>query len=329
MVSASPARADALIIGDGIIGLSIAYILAKAGAACVLVGRRSDAMASTAAAGLLMPDLDALASPVRPLFAESLAAYPAFIDDLRPFDPTLSIIQGLREITRETGTEGRYYPNDGAIDNVRLVRALGAAIRSTDIAVIDDDPVVEVDLSTSRPFATTRSGQRLAANRIILAAGAWAPQIAGLPRALPVRPLKGQMLAFASMAIQQPTVGDDVYLVPRGSEVLAGATVEEAGFDTSIDPTAIRALQHAAIRVCPALADAPISRTWAGIRPATPDMLPILGPDPNTPQLLYACGHSKNGILLAPITATSIAALALGLPSPVDLAPFSIARFTS
>jgi glycine oxidase len=122
-------------------------------------------------------------------------------------------------------------------------------------------------------------------------------------------------------------MGDDIYLVPRRGEIAIGATVEHAGFDTTVATGAIEELRQSAIRVCPALLEAPVTRTWAGIRPATPDMRPILGADPQYPNLLYACGHSKNGILLAPATAKSLAAVATGNRAPLDIGPFSVERF--
>jgi glycine oxidase len=125
-------------------------------------------------------------------------------------------------------------------------------------------------------------------------------------------------------------MGDDVYLVPRRveGEIVIGATAEDAGFDLSVHADAIATLHASAISICPDLEHATVVRTWAGIRPATPDMLPIIGPDPDAPSLLYACGHSKNGILLAPMTARCIAARLLDLPSDVDASPFSIERFS-
>jgi glycine/D-amino acid oxidase-like deaminating enzyme len=161
----------------------------------------------------------------------------------------------------------------------------------------------------------------------VLAAGAWSSAIEGLPRALPVTPLKGQMLAVRSTCLRRSIAGDDVYLVPRGDEIVIGATVEEAGFDLSIDESAIQRLRAAAVELCPVLADAPIVRRWAGIRPATPDRLPIIGPDPFERALIYACGHSKNGILLAPETAAIVARLALGDPAERDISRFSVTRF--
>jgi len=122
-------------------------------------------------------------------------------------------------------------------------------------------------------------------------------------------------------------MGDEMYLVPRDGEIAVGATVEEAEFDLTIDPNAIERLRQAAIGVCPSLRDAAVLRTWAGIRPATPDMLPIVGAEPNDERLIYACGHSKNGILLAPATAVAIADLVLDRPPRFDLTPFRADRF--
>jgi glycine oxidase len=116
--------------------------------------------------------------------------------------------------------------------------------------------------------------------------------------------------------------------VPRGDETLAGATVEEAGFDLDVTSDAVRTLRSAAVTLCPELEDAPVTRSWAGIRPATPDMLPNLGADPEAPELLYACGHSKNGILLAPGTAVALSALCHGNQPKVPIAPFAIGRFS-
>jgi glycine oxidase len=137
------------------------------------------------------------------------------------------------------------------------------------------------------------------------------------------------MLALGATCLRHPVAGDDIYLVPRDSEIVAGATVERAGFDITVDANAIDGLRSAAAALCPPLADAPVVRQWAGIRPATPDLLPILGQDPDVPGLVYACGHSKNGILLAPETAAMISRIAQGFPPERDYSPFSVTRFAS
>jgi glycine oxidase len=348
--------ADSVIIGHGVIGLSTAYELARAGLSCCLVGAQREGAASGAAAGLLAPSIGRLSGSVAAFFDASLDLYPALIDTLREFDPELLLLTGLVEVsTSESGQRalpagstrlspadlaeleasvdatfgGVLHPRDGAVDNVRLVAALRHAIGGEPrVRHISNDPVARIDVETDRATVTLESGARLSAANIVLAAGAWSGGlIAGLPRVLPLSPLKGQMLAVASSALRHPVMDDNVYLVPRGGEIAIGATVEDAGFDVSTTPDAIESLRRAAVRLVPSLAQAGVSRRWAGLRPATPDRLPIIGPDPERPRLIYACGHTKNGILLAPATARAVAALAGGGPAAWDLAPFSINRF--
>ncbi len=324
MVSVSRTT-DVAIIGDGLIGLSTGLELARAGAECVILGTTHPGAASAAAAGLLAPSVGRLPDDVRPFFMDSLDRFPGFLESLRLFDPTLSVIEGLIE----RGERGELiHPRDGAVDNVRLLAAVRRAVeQSAAINMIADD-VAAIDVTAARPSVLTRNGTRLSASRIVLAAGAWSSAIEGLPRQVPVRPLKGQMIALGAAVLRQAIMGDDVYLVPRGNETLAGATVEEAGFDIGVTSDAVRMLRSAAVALCPELENTAVTRSWAGIRPATPDMLPILGADSDTPALLYACGHSKNGILLAPGTAAALTALCLGQAPAVSLEPFRIGRFS-
>jgi glycine/D-amino acid oxidase-like deaminating enzyme len=355
MLTASNARAldaDVVIIGDGVIGLSTALELARAGARAHIVSVRRDGSASRAAAGLLAPSIGRLAGDVRSFFDSSLARYPAFVEQLRSFDPELSLIEGVIQVSAApadsapgavwldtdslVATEpalnapngATMHPRDGAIDNVRLMSALALAVaREPGLTVTRDDPVTHLSFDSVHVEVGTRGGRSFRAERVVLAAGAWSAEIAGLPRPLPVLPLKGQMLAFGGCQLRHAVAGDDIYLVPRRDEIVAGATVEHAGFDTTVDASAIERLRMAAVALCPSLAEAPVIRRWSGIRPATPDLLPILGQDPDLPGLIYACGHSKNGILLAPETALEAARLAQGLPAGQDLSMFSVKRF--
>jgi glycine oxidase len=357
---------DVIVIGDGVIGLSTAFELGRAGASCRVFGAVNHGAASGAAAGLLAPSIGTLRPDVQTFFDASLALYPTLVETLRSFEPELELLEGLIEVSSErrspaalatikagVSSEGPsttkdrllsaadlallepqlapssavFHPRDGAIDNVLLTRALRAAVDGfSTCSIVADDPVVAIRVG-SRLAVVTREGATFESNTVIVAAGAWSATIDGLPRRLPVAPLKGQMLSVASSALGLPVMGDDVYIVPRRTEIAIGATAEHAGFDTTVFADAIERLRQSAGAICPALRDAPVVRTWAGTRPATPDMLPILGPDPDHPRLIYACGHSKNGILLAPATATCVAALATGSPPPLDLGPFSVMRF--
>jgi glycine oxidase len=351
------AKADVVVIGDGVIGLSTAFELGRVGASCLVFGAVNQGAASGAAAGLLAPSIGTLPRDVQAFFDASLALYPDFVDDLRAFEPELVLLEGLLDVSedgkrsvslvRSEGTarllsardvallepalsagEALFHQRDGAIDNGLLVRALRRAVAQSPSCTLVDDPVASIEVSSPLKIQA-RSGAIVEAETVVVSAGAWTPTINGLPRRIPVSPLKGQMLAVASTALQHAVMGDDIYLVPRRGEIAIGATAERAGFDTTVVPNAIEQLRQSAIRICPILADAPVTRSWAGIRPATPDMLPIIGPDPANDRLLYACGHSKNGILLAPATARCIAALATASDLPLDIAPFGIMRFSS
>ena len=130
-----------------------------------------------------------------------------------------------------------------------------------------------------------------------------------------------------SVLLQHVLRAPEVYLVPRSSgKVLIGATVEDVGFDKSVDPSSIRQLIDNASKYLPELASAPITQSWAGLRPGTPDDLPIIGAT-DKPRVFAATGHFRNGILLAPVTAQIMADLIHGRPSTLDIRAFSPDRF--
>jgi len=222
-------------------------------------------------------------------------------------------------------------PDDHQVDNVELtLAALDAATRAG-VEVRASAPVAAVEAIEGRAAGVRLAdGARIEAALVVLAAGAWSGGLGGLPRPIPVRPIKGQMVALrpaGGTGIHRIVSLPGAYCVPRDDgRVLVGATVEDAGFDTTVDTEASRALVAAAARVIPAFAAAPLVAHWAGLRPGTPDGLPLLGSDPALPGLLYATGHYRNGILLAPVTAEIVGSLARGGPPPVDLGPFSADR---
>ena len=118
------------------------------------------------------------------------------------------------------------------------------------------------------------------------------------------------------------------YLVPRlDGRLIVGATVERTGFRKAVTPAGLMRLLSGAVEVVPSLADLPVVETWSGLRPGTPDDLPVLGPDPEVEGLVYATGHYRNGILLAPLTGRLVADLLLGRPSTTDLSPYRADRF--
>jgi glycine oxidase len=169
---------------------------------------------------------------------------------------------------------------------------------------------------------------------VVLAAGAWSRGIAGVPAQLrpPVRPIKGQMLALrmdpAAPLIKHVVWAPGVYLVPRrDGRLIAGGTVEEKAFDTTLTAGGILSLLDAAWRIVPSIEELPIDEMWVGHRPGSRDDAPILGPGP-VDGLVYATGHHRNGILLAPVTADSIARLVFDGKLDPAIRSFGFERFS-
>ncbi len=103
--------------------------------------------------------------------------------------------------------------------------------------------------------------------------------------------------------------------------------MERTGFESSTSEAGVAKVHSASVEICPALRSEEVGRAWAGLRPVTPDLLPLIGPDPDTPAVIYACGHGRNGILMAPLTGDLVADLVTGSPLPYDLAQFRPDRF--
>ena len=221
-----------------------------------------------------------------------------------------------------------YFPDDAVVDPRPLTRAAwlaalrrGARVR-TQVTVLG----FVVEKGACRGVETSEG--RLDAGAVVDAAGAWAAFGGALPVRLPIEPVRGQIVALCLPApVFEPLVSSsDVYLVPRpDGTVLLGATVERVGFHKAVTAEAVARLSGAAMRLMPSLGDAAFSSAWSGLRPATPDSLPVLGASP-LPGLFFAAGHHRNGILLAPVTATIVADLLTGGPQR-DLSAFSVERF--
>jgi glycine oxidase len=192
------------------------------------------------------------------------------------------------------------------------------------------DPVTAVNVSDGCASGVTTTKTSFLGAKIVNCAGAWSGQIA--PHAFPTRPVKGQMLCVAAPSrtlLKHVIRTPDVYLIPRSDgRILVGATVEEAGFDKRTDPATIQRFHRAALALVPELRNARILEDWAGLRPGTPDSLPILGATP-TPGYYVATGHFRDGILLAPLTAQVMADVISGTDPGFDLTPFSPTRFLS
>jgi glycine oxidase len=348
------------IVGAGIIGLSCADALAARGARVLLVGESHAGESSPAAAGMLAPHIESNDTPARTLGVAARDRYPAWVDELRDVTgiPIVLLRNGVLELPHNESSAAEMrarasagslwleppdvrslesavvaphgallHEDDGAVDNVALLEALRRRLLLQERLVrLVDAQVVRISPGGLHPAIITRSS-RYEVDRIVLATGAWVNDVEGLPAPVPVEPLRGQMLALAGAPSAHVIFAHDVYLVPRNGSTLAGATMERVGFESATTPEALEGFRRAAAQILPPLAHADELRSWSGLRPVTPDFLPIIDRDPHYPSLIYACGHSRNGILLAPLTGDCVAALALGEEPDHDLAPFSIRRF--
>src|SRR5205814_6272903 len=154
-------------------------------------------------------------------------------------------------------------------------------------------------------------------------------QIGGLPRALPVEPMRGQMAATAwpDDTARAILYHDHGYVLARGPDAVLGSTMERAGFDARVTNEGLAQIFRGAVRLLPALVTQPVQRMWAGLRPATPDGRPILGRDPEVDRLWYATGQRRTGILLAALTGEITADLLTSGISDVDISPLRVDRF--
>lgn len=350
---------DLVVAGGGIVGLTTALVSARRGLRVTLVDQPRAGSASRASAGMLAPSIGDVAPSVRDAFVAAREFYPQFLDRLLarteitvPLDRDGVLQLASTDEERETlfasasATAERLdrhalaalepalaehagallHPHDGAVDNLTLMGALDVAVaRQSRIARMTDE-VASFDAKGNLPGFRSRGGTRYAGKRLLVANGAWAGSLPGLPRPLPVRPVRGQLIRLEGRPIRHVTYGAGGYLVPRGNSLIIGATTEEVGLDASTTPRGLKDLHASATRAIPVLAHAPMLEHWAGLRPMAADGLPILGTDPDVPALCYACGFSRNGILLAPWAAEQLLAVLLGGSLSERASPFSVDR---
>lgn len=227
-------------------------------------------------------------------------------------------------------------PDDHAVDPRSLTAALAVALERAGGTVREGADVARVlrDESGGRVVGVElRDGERVAAGQVVIAAGAWAGGLDGLPAhaRVPVRPVKGQIMRLRDPAgpglLTRVIRMQPGYLVPRGDgRYVLGATMEEQGFDTAPTAGGIFELLRDAIELVPGVSELAIEEVAAGLRPGTPDNAPVLGPGALA-GLQWAAGCFRHGILLAPIVADALAATLAGEAPPAEAAPFAAARF--
>jgi glycine oxidase len=223
---------------------------------------------------------------------------------------------------------GVHAPEEASIDPRLLTAALLEALSAAGAEVRGGCEVAEPLLDGGRiEGVRTSSGEELRAGVVVLACGAWSGAVPWLPDGArpPVRPVKGQIVELRSPDGSPPceriVASERVYLVPRSDgRLVAGATTEERGFDTAVTAGGVHELLREAYRLLPDVAEMELVESMASLRPGTPDNLPLIGPG-NLDGLILACGHHRNGILLAPLTGEAVADLLTANPLPEILTP--------
>ena len=226
-------------------------------------------------------------------------------------------------------------PGDHQVSPRALTAALSAAVAAGGGEVRAGSRVQAVEAGSQGVEAVVlESGERLAASAVVLATGAESARLE-VPEAarVPVRPVKGQILRLRARAgsplpARRVVRTPEVYAVPReDGRLVVGATVEEQGFDVSVTAGGVLELLRRAYDALPGISELELVEARAGLRPAAPDNGPVVG-ETDVPGLIWATGHWRNGILLAPITGEAVAALLTGAEPPAAIAPFSPRRFS-
>jgi glycine oxidase len=248
-----------------------------------------------------------------------LKAEPLRPDDARELEPALSPEVEAAALR----------PEEASIDNRALTQAVLEAAQKSGAEILPGQEAQAIWRDGSRCTGVQLKNENVSAKWTVVAAGSFSAGIEGVARYAPVRPAKGQMISLRAdgLKIEHVLWSERVYLVPRNDgRILAGATVEYVGFDKHVTAGAMEKILSAAIELVPGLANARIEESWAGLRPDSPDHLPIVGPT-DLDGLLIATGHFRSGVLLMPITARLIREWVTEQRVSVDWERFSPMRF--
>lgn len=352
---------DVIIVGAGIIGLSLAISLRRQGLRVLTIERGEPGReASYAAAGMLAGSATEIPRELRALAQASERSYPEFVHeledesgikvDLRHQGTILfsadgqfpekaqalsaSELHALEPALVSQGSSGQpserpsAYLRERSVDPRAVVAAALKAARHRSVDISSGNPARTLLLSQGRVIGVQTEKSSYSAAAVVNCAGAWAGCLA--PYTVPVEPVKGQMLAVVGAPSLKHVVRTaDVYLVPRSDgRLIIGSTIERAAYDKRTDVNVIRQLFAKATQLVAGIAAAKEHEAWAGLRPGSPDGLPLLGAGA-IPGYFVSSGHFRDGILLAPISAAVMTDLVLGQSPAFDLSAFSPQRFPS
>ncbi len=364
-----PSSYDVIVIGGGAVGAACARELASTGRKVLILEAGGDfGQAWRAAAGMLAPQVESDSSDqLLELGLAARDHYVPLAATLHAATG-IDLGLWLEGIARVAGTDGeaaelrvkvawqqrqghecdwldrdevrRRWPwlgptagslwaaRDGALNPESLVRALLTDAQRLGAALVTDR-AIRLDRKGGRVTGLSGEVDSYSAGSVVLAAGAWSGMVEGLPRPIPVRPVRGQLAALPwPVDIPRAIVyHKDSYLLARGGEAIIGSTMEDAGFQHEVTSAGLARIFAASMALCPSLIRAKMRRSWAGLRPMTPDGLPIIGGEPLLEGLWYATGHGRNGILLAGITGVLVRQLLDREVPGVGLQSFGVDRF--
>ncbi len=364
---------DCIVVGGGIIGLSIAHELAARGVSVTLIEQREwGGEASAAAAGMLAPlkEFKEL-GPSFELGIASLSLYPDWVSRLQEEtgidvqlkrEGILTVASQEAEITalhdkylwqKQAGCDVEWItgpalhewepllshemkaaifsPNEGDVNNQLLLKALLAACQRRGVKLLQGTIMTGLLTKGDRVIGVSTTAGDVHASHTVLASGAWAGLMAAwIGFVINLRPVRGQIAAVsaAGIPLRHVIFGPAGYIVPkRDGRLVIGATEDEAGYCRDVTAEGLSRVLQGALSIIPALAKTGFLQAWAGLRPASPDGLPLLGPVPHWEGVSLAAGHFRNGILLAPVTAKLMADW-LTEKEEKPLLPFAPARMS-
>lgn len=342
---------DVVIVGGGVIGMSLAVELRRSGMTVMVLERHQPGREASWAAGGMLADAEAGSNELfRAMAKASAEMYPVFVHRLQDESGVQVDLreQGtIRFIDDEHATELRgetlspdevrklepeltyaaraVLLRERCVDPRLLMEALVGTAKHLGVDLASGSEVTKIELECDRAVAAVTTKSRYTAGAIVNCAGAWAGQVG--PVKLPSKPVKGQMLAVTPSVVKHVVRGNGVYLIPRSSgRQVIGSTVEDAGFDKRVVPETIQQMHQAAAILAPNIGRTKILEDWAGLRPRTPDGLPIMGRT-GIANYFVATGHYRDGILLAPVTANVMTQVIRGEQACFDVGPFGVGRF--
>jgi len=322
---------DIVVAGAGLIGLSLALELQRRGASVVVLDTAAaTGGASTAAAGMLAAEDPHNPAELLELSLFSISLYDSFLDQLAALSGSLVPYQTTSTLQYlEDGTTVRLA--ERSVDPRQLAAAALQAVRRLKIPLLEHCGQLQIAEHSDAVSIIPSQGSAIDAKRLIHASGAW---FSGRP---PIKPRKGQMLRVripAASELREVHRSALIYVVPRtqgpqAGTALIGATEEDAGFDIHTSQAVLDQLRQRAAALLPAFGDtasAPQVEAWAGLRPASADGLPLIGRLPGSARQWMAAGHYRNGILLAPATASILADVLEDRVPGIDVKRFDPAR---